>query len=155
MLIGVFGLGLAVLCALFPWYIFHNQEKFGVREMRFSGSFTPGRTGTTEAALPMLPPIGADEVPVLELDLFATATIPDEAPSADEIASLHQPFPEMAPAFRVVHVANGRAMIEDDQGLWVVQRGSSLPDASLVAAIEQREGGWVVVTSREDVFALE
>ena len=38
-------------------------------------------------------------------------------------------------------------MIEDDAGLWVVQPGSMLPDSSRVAAIEQRDGKWVLVTT--------
>ena len=28
------GLGLAFACAVFPWYVFFNQEHFGPREMR-------------------------------------------------------------------------------------------------------------------------
>ena len=31
-------------------------------------------------------------------------------------------------------------MIEDDAGLWIVQRGSKLPDSSIVSSIEQRGG---------------
>ena len=58
------------------------------------------------------------------------------------------------PQFRLVHVANGRAMIEDDAGLWVVQAGSMLPDSSRVAGIEQRDGKWVLVTSTDRVVAL-
>jgi hypothetical protein len=58
------------------------------------------------------------------------------------------------PQFRLVHVANGRAMIEDDAGLWVVQAGSMLPDSSRVARIEKRDGKWVLVTSTDRVVAL-
>jgi hypothetical protein len=52
-------------------------------------------------------------------------------------------------------VANGRAMIEDDSGLWVVQRGSKLPDNSTVALIELRDGDWVIVTSEDKVIRIE
>jgi hypothetical protein len=45
-------------------------------------------------------------------------------------------------------------MIEDESGLWIVQRGSTLPDLSTVAAIEQRADGWVVVTSDKRVLSL-
>jgi hypothetical protein len=65
-----------------------------------------------------------------------------------------QPFPAAASEFKMVHVANGRAMIEDDTGLWVVQRGSVLPDSSRVASIEQRGGKWVIVTSTDKVIQL-
>jgi len=54
----------------------------------------------------------------------------------------------------MVHVANGRAMIEDDAGLWIVQRGSKLPDSSIVSSIEQRGGKWVLVTSTDQVIEL-
>jgi hypothetical protein len=54
----------------------------------------------------------------------------------------------------MVHVANGRAMIEDDAGLWIVQRGSILPDSSQVSSIEQRNGKWVMVTSTDQVIEL-
>jgi hypothetical protein len=53
-----------------------------------------------------------------------------------------------------VHVANGRAMIEDDAGLWIVQPGSTLPDDSQVASIEKRDGKWVLVTSANRVIGL-
>ena len=33
-------------------------------------------------------------------------------------------------------------MIEDDSGLFIVQRGSMLPDSSRVASIEQQDGRW-------------
>jgi hypothetical protein len=71
------------------------------------------------------------------------------APAPDE-----QPFPADAAKFRMVHVANGRAMIEDDAGLWIVQRGSILPDSSQVSSIEQRNGKWVMVTSADQVIEL-
>ena len=45
-------------------------------------------------------------------------------------------------------------MIEDEAGLWVVQTGSTLPDSSRVASIEQRNGKWVLVTSTDRVIAL-
>jgi hypothetical protein len=46
-------------------------------------------------------------------------------------------------------------MIEDDGGLFVVQPGSSLPDATTVASIEQRDGNWVLVNSNGSVFTVE
>jgi hypothetical protein len=46
-------------------------------------------------------------------------------------------------------------MIEDADGLWVVQRGSRLPDASRVVAIEQRGASWVLVTSNDRIVKLQ
>ena len=73
----------------------------------------------------------------MKLDLFATGTLPkddgDDGRRARP-ASTEQPFPRRSSRNSgCVHVANGRAMIEDDAGLWVVQRGSVLPDSSRVA----------------------
>jgi hypothetical protein len=65
-----------------------------------------------------------------------------------------QPFPGDALAFKLVHIANGRAMIEDDAGLWVVKNGSKLPDSSRVTSIEQRSGKWVLVTSTNKVYGI-
>ena len=45
-------------------------------------------------------------------------------------------------------------MIEDEEGLYVVQAGSLLPDNSRVSAIEQRQEGWVVITSDDKVVPL-
>ena len=95
-------------------------------------------------------PLTAKDVPP-DVDLFATGTLQDTTvapPGVDE-----QPFPA-DPKFRMVHVANGRAMIEDDAGLWIVQRGSKLPDTSTVSSIEQRAGKWVLVTSTDQVIEL-
>jgi hypothetical protein len=99
----------------------------------------------------------APEVPIEDLDLFATGTTPDKStdsegsnpPGVEE-----QPFPAETAEFHLVHVANGRAMIEDDAGLWVVQPGSQLPDSSVVASIEKRGGKWVLVTSGDRVIEM-
>lgn len=149
-LIALAGTGLGLGCALFPWYVFFNQEQFGVRALRFSreGEIPPP-TVTYQPPREM-PPIDSTELPAAELDLFATGTLPDaEKPAFLPPAA--QPFPGDA-KFQVVHIANGRAMVADGEGMWVVQTGSTLPDASRVAAIEQRDGEWVLVTSGDRVL---
>jgi hypothetical protein len=159
--IAVLGITLGLICALFPWYIFFNQEKFGVRAMRFQGGGAPV-TGSVAVGPPpqrVGAPMKVVDVPVMQLDLFATGTLPDKkgdgdgseasAPGLDK-----QPFPAEVQQFKLVHVANGRAMIEDDAGLWIVQTGSVLPDSSRVASIEQRDGGWVLVTSDDRIVEL-
>lgn len=140
------GLCLAFACAAFPWYVFYNQEQFGIREMRFSGNMTPGRIGITDAPAPFTAdPMTADDFPIMELDLFTTASAVIDAPRP---VIVDQPFPEPAPvSYRIVHIANGRAMIEDEGGYFVVQPGSTLPDATRAASIEQRDGKWVLVNS--------
>lgn len=155
------GIGLGLLCAFFPWYVFMNQDQFGVRAMRFSGERDVGPIpeGATPAGARILADSEAPprEVPEPPLDSFTTATLAaeqqTETPGVDD-----QPFPGDAggaSAFRVVHVANGRAMIEDDSGLWIVERGATLPDNSRVRSIEQRDGNWVIVTTDSRVFEMQ
>ena len=146
------GITLGLICALFPWYIFFNQDQFGVQAIKFGGSGTnAGRVSGGSQMENSGQPLTANDVP--DVDLFATGTLQDpedetQPPGVDE-----QPFPA-DPKFRMVHVANGRAMIEDDAGLWIVQRGSKLPDTSVVSSIEQRGGKWVMVTSTDQVIEL-
>lgn len=149
------GLTLGLICAIFPWYIFFNQEKFGVREFVFSGKGS-GRATPTTAYVPQAigKPFASGERPTMELDFFPTATLPPEDEPARALPASEQPFPSDRVSFRLVHVANGRAMIEDGDGLWVVQRGSQLPDASRVASIEQRDGRWVLLTTQDKVVEL-
>ena len=154
--IGALGVVLGLTCALFPWYIFFNQEKFGVKEFVFEGS----RSVTPPADIAYQPRLvgrhfQTGEVPRMDLDFFPTATLPGENEPVRAVPAAEQPFPSDLVNFRLVHVANGRAMIQDDDGLWIVQPGSRLPDASQVASIEQRDGGWVLVTTHDKVVLLE
>ncbi|TIN31257.1 MAG: hypothetical protein E5Y31_03330 [Mesorhizobium sp.] len=152
LVIAALGITLGLICALFPWYIFFNQDQFGVQAIKFGGTGTnSGRAGGGVVAQRSAP-LTAKDVPAANLDLLATGTVQDDAnpaPAPDE-----QPFPADAAKFRLVHVSNGRAMIEDDAGLWIVQRGSILPDSSQVSSIEQRNGKWVMVTSADQVIEL-
>ena len=150
--IAALGVTLGLICALFPWYIFFNQEQFGVQAIKFGGTGTnSGRAGggvvTSRSA-----PLTAKDLPNTSIDLLATGTVQDEATPAQPPGD--QPFPADVAKFRMVHVANGRAMIEDDTGLWIVQRGSTLPDSSTVSSIEQRNGKWVMLTSTNQLIQL-
>lgn len=155
--LAVAGLGvlLGVGCAVFPWYIFLNQEKFTVTGIRFGGA-GPSHDDRLFAG-PLAkrgPPMESPDIAPEKLDLLATGTTDPDAPKElpDET---QQPFPGEVPEYRLVYVANGRAMIADSNGLWVVQRGSPLPDNSTVRTIEQRDGAWVLVTSGEKVMHIE
>jgi hypothetical protein len=149
--VAALGITLSLICALFPWYIFFNPEQFGVQAIKFGGRgnnagriVTDSRAGFDQA----LP--GAQDIS-RNLDIFATGNVPDE--KQDDVPDA-QPFPGDALAFKLVHIANGRAMIEDDAGLWVVKNGSKLPDSSRVTSIEQRSGKWVLVTSTNKVYGI-
>src|SRR5436189_206932 len=124
----------------------HEIDRFHVDGERAAAATTRLVTGTSEAAregkrssdLTVAAlgsaPIDAEDIPVQNLDLFATGTLQEKSKDGDGAAPGldEQPFPAEVPEFRLVHVANGRAMIEDDAGLWVVQPGSLLPDSSYV-----------------------
>lgn len=95
-----------------------------------------------------------DAAPRRELDPVKTATVPNlgrEGRSGTPENPLEQPLP--APSgFRLMHVANGRALIEDASGMYIVRVGSILPDNSRLATLEQRDGEWVIVTSNGEVY---
>ena len=152
----VSGVMLGLICALFPWYIFFNPEQFGVQGIKFGGrGENAGRLVVAPDGRGTDPMPGQAEALEPNLDMSFTATLqsrplaPEQAPGIEE-----QPFPLEAVAFRLVHVANGRAMIEDNTGLWVVQQGSTLPDSSRVKSIEQRAGKWVLVTNTDRVLEI-
>jgi hypothetical protein len=153
--VAALGITLGLICALFPWYIFYNQDQFGVQAIKFGGrGANAGRAAGATQIERASAPLTAKDIPAAGVDLLATGTVPDAAEQASQVPGIdQQPFPADA-RFRVVHVANGRAMIEDDAGVWIVQRGSILPDSSRVSAIEQRGGKWVLVTSTDQVIEL-
>jgi hypothetical protein len=127
------GLALAIGCALLPWYVFLNQEKFGIRALKFEGrpNVTPPRNLVYQPAR-IGQPISTGEIPVMSLDFLPTGTLPGPGDEPFEAVPLsEQPFPgkeRPAAEYWLIHIANGRAMLEDDNGLWVVQLGSRLPD---------------------------
>ena len=150
------GINLGLICAVFPWYVFFNQEQFGIRAMKFNDipSTGPLPTGATPAGR-IDAPMPAAQTDTPALDDMSTGTVTsgkDERPAPPGVAE--QPFPEPAADYEVVHIANGRAMLQDATGLWLVQRGSLLPDRSHVAAIEKRGDAWVIVTSDDRVIPV-
>lgn len=159
-LLGMFGVALGLGSAFFPWYVFFNQEKFGIRAVKLDSEIPSigGLSSSTPQLTKITDPAGIKEITSLELDRFPTGTTPrdakDEQATGSVPAIIDQPYPHHEVDFRVVHIENGRAMIEDESGLWIVQRGSTLPDMTTVTSIEQRAGGWVVVTSGKRVLTL-
>lgn len=157
-LLGTFGVLLAVSAALFPWYVFVNQEKFSVKEMAYGDDRILPGTWQGRAVVNVSPQAipgrdtGIKNAP-LPPDGITTASIPDTPiePSLKkkkngESAGGPQPFP-FNPKYRLLHVVNGRALIEDASGTYIVKVGSVLPDNSRLAALEERKTGWVLITS--------
>jgi hypothetical protein len=152
------GVALGLACALFPWYVFINQDEFGTPSFDFGkvdAAIEPA--GDFPAARPLFPDDieqrDAADAPALDpMPVGTTAPAPAPAEAAPKVEA--QPFPKREIVLNLLHVANGRAMIDDGAGVWIVQRGSVLPDDSLVKAIEQRDGEWVVVTSENKVLRV-
>lgn len=151
------GVTLAALAAFFPWYVFLNPQEFSVPPL-WQGNTrdlpeTPAREVMSVSPAAMVDDDDADKAG--DVDPVKTATVPnlglEKKTGATPEKSLDQPLP--APTgFRLMHVANGRALIEDASGLYIVRVGSILPDSSRLATLEQRDGEWVIVTSNGDIY---
>lgn len=153
------GVGLACSAAFFPWYVFFNPEKFGLSvapmdHTRDLPIATP-RNVFSVSPLAMVARNPDQQKLPADVDPQTTATISDtgKIPQQNRPDALQQPMP--GNAFRLLHVANGRALIEDDSGMFMVQIGSVLPDNSRLATIEQRNGKWVIVTSSGQIYQNE
>ncbi|MEW7007075.1 flagellar protein [Lentilitoribacter sp. EG35] len=161
-LLGVAGISLALSSAFFPWYVFVNQEKFSIKEMAYGDDRILPGTWQGRAIVNVSPQaipgrdMGIKNVP-LPPDDITTASIPEtpDEPSLKEDKNgpnlQGQPFPSK-PTYRLLHVVNGRALIEDSSGIYMVQVGSVLPDNSKLAALEERDNGWALITSDGGVF---
>ncbi|EHS53741.1 flagella related protein [Rhizobium sp. PDO1-076] len=154
------GVALACAAAFFPWYVFFNEEKFGVRVADWQSTRDlpegPGRNVFSVSPLAL---VDNDDENAGEgsnppaVDQIVTATVPTlgkERPQGLDVPAA-QPFPGQS-GFRLLHVANGRALIEDGGTMFMVRVGSILPDNSRVATLEQRDGKWVIVTSKGDIY---
>lgn len=154
------GILLAVVSAAFPWYVFFNEDKFGIRTSPIGWTRDlpegPPRPVFSVSPLAMVdndttttPP----QVPIDPIDSLTTATVssPGRESGSERLLREDQPFPGTS-NFRLMHVANGRALIQDQAGMYMVRVGSILPDNSRLASIEQRGGRWVIVTSTGAVY---
>lgn len=152
------GILLAAASAFFPWYVFLNQDQFGIRTNGFEHMRDlppmPPRNVMSVSPLAMIDSTKDEKLaaPVEPADSLTTATV-SSLGDVDKTGSgrLDQPFPGRG-GFRLLHVANGRALIEDGSGIYMVRVGSILPDNSKLATIEQRDGKWVIVTSVGEVY---
>lgn len=153
------GFALAAVAAIFPWYVFFHQESFGVNPMEWGSTRDlPDIPGKPVAMVsPLAIPDEKDGTPSVatSFDPITTATVGDYADRTDSTGSgsgdpLDQEFPG-TPQYQLLHVANGRALIEDSSGLYMVQVGSKLPDNSTLASMEERDGKWVIVTSEGEI----
>jgi len=150
------GIGLAAAAAAFPWYVFFNEEKFGIRIAGWEQLDNLPADSAARRPFAVSTAMPAPENRSMEpkqVDNITTATVSslgqekDKAPPMQEL----QPLPGRS-GFRLLHVANGRALIEDDNGMYMVQVGSILPDETRLATVEKRGGKWVIITSSGEIY---
>lgn len=153
-------LGVAAAAAAFPWYVFFNQEKFSVNIAGWESlrNLPQGHGGGVAPVFPHEEQQNAardQDFPSLETtDPVTTATVSALGTEAKEGALFReeQPIPGTG-TFRLLHVANGRALIEDKSGIFLVQVGSVLPDNTRLATLRQRDGKWEIITSAGTVYS--
>ncbi|KJF71540.1 hypothetical protein [Agrobacterium arsenijevicii] len=156
------GIGLAAAAAFFPWYVFFNEDKFGMKVADGDRTRDLPHTGPREvfsvSPMAMTNRNKEDTPPPAELpDMLTTATVSEKGKEKQNnlAAGLEdQPFPGQT-SFRLLHVANGRALIEDGSGMYMVRVGSTLPDNALLTKIEQRGGEWTIETSSGKTYRPE
>ncbi|HBF30412.1 flagellar protein [Rhizobium sp.] len=156
-ILAVTGVCLAFGSAVFPWYVFLNPDKFGFGSDSMDNtrdlSLLQARNVFSVSPLALVSKDKSDQKPPADLDTINTATISNVGREVKDAkpAKMEQPFPG-ADAFRLLHVANGRALIEDASGMFMVKVGSILPDNSKVAVLEKRDGKWVIVTTSGAIY---
>lgn len=156
-IIGYSGAALALSAAFFPWYVFFNSAKFGIDatvsmiSRNFSGWSERSTFSQTPGAMTNEGLTAADKA---AQDPLLTGTVPglDDVKNKGDAEAVEQPFPTSVTRFHLLHVSKGRAMIEDDNGVYVVGPGSPLPDLSKVASVEERDGQWVIVTDKGEIY---
>lgn len=155
-IIGWSGACIALAAAFFPWYVFVNEDKFGLEALRAivsSDPAVPSRKSANNNESVGIP----DRKTALAHteDDIVTGTVPAiEEPSPDtEQALPAQPFPTAPRDFRLLKVIKDQAMIEDATGIYVVRKGDVLPDRTKVVNLEQRDGKWVLVNDAGTAYS--
>lgn len=154
------GVLLAGASAFFPWYVFLNEDKFGIRvsPMDHTRDLPPGQARNVFSVSPLAmvnsnkndeqkPPLD----PLDNLTTATTSSLGADRQGLPRELEEQQPLPGKG-SFRLMHVSNGRALIEDGSGLYMVRVGSILPDNSRLATLEQHDGKWVIVTSTGELY---
>jgi hypothetical protein len=155
-------ISLATVAALFPWYVFFNADKFAGGSGDGDRTRDLPHTGPREvfSVSPMaMTNRNKDNDLTFDLppDPLTTATISNKGKvrqSDHGAVPQDQPFPGKS-NFRLLHVANGRALIEDNTGMYMLKVGSVLPDETMLTKIEQRDGEWMIESSNGVIYYTE
>ncbi len=144
--------------AALPWYVFFNPEKFGISGAGWEAlKNVPQRQGGgVDTVIPHfdegLTSNGRKDIPTLDLDALTTAAVQTDGIGKNTNSDgKSQPFPG-GTRFKLLHVSNGRALIEDKSGMFLVQIGSTLPDESKLLSMSNVDGKWQIVTSSGEMY---
>ncbi len=149
----------AATAAALPWYVFFNPEKFGISGSGWEAlkNMPQKDGGGVTAVVPHinegLTSDGRNDVAKPDIDALTTATVQTagEGQNANSDGK-SQPFPG-GTRFKLLHVSNGRALIEDKSGMFLVQIGSVLPDESRLLSMSNVEGKWQIITSSGELYS--
>ncbi len=140
------GLVLAAGSLYFPWHVYHNEDAVVLPRLQFSGQgdlygeaedrIVPGQAGFVSPVAGQL------------IDPVITGSVTsDESTEVDEERLLRVAGDRILTDYIVIHGANGLALVRDADSLFIVRRGSTLPDGSRVDSISRNDGVWEVTTS--------
>ncbi|MEX0346169.1 MAG: hypothetical protein AB3N20_14690 [Rhizobiaceae bacterium] len=142
----VIGLLLAAGSLYFPWHVYHNEDAVILPRLQFSGQgdlygeaedrIVPGQAGFVSPVSGQL------------IDPVITGSVTSEELSETDEAELTEVAGvKIRTDYIVLHTANGLALVRDADSLFIVRKGSTLPDGSRVDSISGNNGVWEVTTS--------
>lgn len=150
--LGVAGVGLALASLYFPWHVYWNQDQVTLPRLEFSGNTEIyGEPEDRIAVRGYLPQIAGQ---VLDPTVTGSTTR-DEGPDKQSNDAGDRPAPQRLPGYRLLHSANGLALVRDENSIFVVGRNSELPDGGHVKSIRRIDGGWQVLTSQGGMIAAQ
>lgn len=148
----------AATAAALPWYVFFNPEKFGISGAGWEAlkNMPQKDGGGVMAIVPHvdegLTSDGRKDAATPDIDALTTATVQTTGEGQNtNTDGKSQPFPG-GTRFKLLHVSNGRALIEDKSGMFLVQIGSVLPDESRLLSMSNVEGKWQIITSAGELY---
>jgi len=147
--LGFCGLMLAAGSAYLPWYVHNHSEEFSPPRMEFTGQIDPQEP---------------------EIDLMTTASVPKHKPQVilgkrperDFIKKTRRRIREVAmdkPKLRegdgsitVLFASRGRALVNDDGEIVMVEPGMVLSNGSKVAQVLRKGNTWEITTSDKKIL---
>lgn len=143
--LGCVGVALAAGSLYFPWHIYLNPDAVTQPRITFSGNMEPvGEPEDRYAPLGLAYPL-PDRVEIIDPVITGSVEVADDRQSSDQPTGADSG--RVLPGYRLLHAANGRALVRDVDSIFMVRRGTALPGGRRVERIGQVDGAWQVFTS--------